>query len=135
MSRGGPGRGVSFLWWAGLRFGVWLESTQWRFGLDEGEVLRFSFVGEKGDRCAKLTPFVQSSTWSTTTKSRGFTSSFKLPTALKPIAHVTPSLFNAATFARVGISCGTYWWCKPWRARKAMVVAFGFGVEVEDGGV
>ena len=87
------------------------------------------------EKVGGLTPFVQSSTWSTTTKSRGLTSSFRLPTALKPTTHVTPSLFNAATLARFGISCGAYWWWRPCLARKAIVVAFGSGVEVDDGGV
>ena len=75
-------------------------------------------------RKTKLTPLVQSTTPPATKKSLGRTSSLKLPTALKPTAARTPSFLSAATLARLGISWGAYWWCWPWRARKATMVGF-----------
>ncbi len=68
-------------------------------------------IGE--EREERPTPLVQSTTPPATTKSLGFTSSLRLPTALKPIAAVTPSFFRHATLARLLISCGAYWWCRP----------------------
>lgn len=86
----------------------------------------------------KLTPRVQSTSWFTTTKSLGFTSSLKLPTALKPTTHLTPSFLSAATLARNGTSWGAYWWWTPCRARKAIVIGcdrFSSSPSEEAGGV
>ena len=69
-----------------------------------------------------LTPFVQSTTPPPTQKSLGFTSSLKLPTALNPTTHFTPNFFNAATLARLLISCGAISWWVPCLARKAIIV-------------
>ncbi len=85
----------------------------------------------------RLTPLVQSTTPPAITKSLGFTSSLRLPTALNPTAAVTPSFFRHATFARLLISCGAYWWCKPCRARKATTVGLACAAEAAavEGGV
>lgn len=43
----------------------------------------------------------------------------------------TPSDRSAAMFARAGISCGAYSWCRPWRETKA--IGTGFASDEDDG--
>lgn len=63
---------------------------------------------------------VKSIIWSQMTRSPGWNSSFREPTAQAEITYLHPSFHRAYMLALYGTEDGGCWCCFPWRKRKAI---------------